>query len=256
MTHLAEQAFDWKSHSLVRKHQENARGGGKLFARLATLTIAGTLALTLMPGMATAADDGVKTYKLTGAGWVETNDDGIRWATQNPSTVYQSNQSADYSTGANMYGDWWVQRISLTQLDNQYKEVDTTSTIATFALNANGEVFPTSVVMPDSASEEITGKGWERKDIQTAKRISKPNDFVTQIGRKIVEPGSYTQGTWTLYIKARPRTAAEQGSSMTSTQMPQSGDPAAAWSQSLPLLVAVLAVAGAAGAVMVSKRRA
>lgn len=38
-------------------------------------------------------------------------------------------------------------------------------------------------------------------------------------------------------------------------QLPQSGDPAAAWTQALPYVVAVLAVAGAAGTVMASRRQ-
>lgn len=37
--------------------------------------------------------------------------------------------------------------------------------------------------------------------------------------------------------------------------MPQSGDPAAAWTQSLPYMVAVLTAAGAVGAVMVARRQ-
>lgn len=222
-----------------------------------------------MPNSATAADDGLKTYKLTGAGWAETNDSGIKWADQLGSTLtvhIEERHSAggkDKTSSKSLVNssNVAIQSINVsakaTVIDTDMQaEEHTMSKSNQFLLDANGHVYASSAA--------------DNKIIADMPVISNTAFFVTQIGtldgnvteysginRPAGKPLKDTaDAAATLYIKARARTAGEQGTSVTATSMPQSGDPAAAWTQSVPLLVAVLAVAGAVGAVMTAKRKA
>lgn len=253
------------SHGIVR-HDRNKRasfrGGGKFLTRSIALMTAllGMIAcLTIPANSAIAADDGLKTYQLTGAGWVETDDKEVTWADTSMPTefAYCNTENVNHCISANRkmnsLGNGVIQSIWVTaETRDNWNGAGPIRSASAFALDPNGYVTRTSSETATLSTSDLTRSDVKTQQDTSGKVISLTSWFVTQIGSKTTKTKNDTSNSTSAYliVKARSRTAAESGT-QAAVQLPQSGDPAASVWQSAPYLIALAAIGGA---VVVSRR--
>lgn len=247
----------------ARKPEEAFRGGRLIFLMFSLMLAAITIIGMTTPVSALAADD-VKTYKLTNKGWVEDAGNGVNWQQQKDATASSLlNRNSVQTQGVAGYQKWsgivtggnsgraWTDGIPScgagvnSESGCYYASLSSSSDTSIYGILTDTTA-PVLSVTPASGD----GKYWLDADGYVHGTVNQTVEANTMSGSNDVQLSRSDQFVTdlsikddVLYIKAKPRTTTT--STTTVGPLPQSGDPAASWIQTMPYLIALIAVGGA-----------